>query len=115
MPSSVPPITAYVWGTPGSRPGVLPTAQAVGAGVASNAVDTVNHPFVSAFGNASGATTMSLQYSADGITWFTRQSVTLTGAGDFSIDCLCGARFLRLSTSGAVNLVAVISAKVGGG
>jgi hypothetical protein len=116
---NVPPITPQgvaVWGTSTQNAaGSTNTAAAVGAGTNSSIIDTKNSPFVSAFGHASGATTISILYSADSVNFYAAHSVVLAGGADFCIDCICGAQYVCLQSSGAVNIWATISAKGGGG
>jgi hypothetical protein len=116
--TNVPPITARgvaVWGTTAiNARGATNTAAAVASNGVSAVVDTMDAPFVSAFGHASGATTIVIQYSADGINFYTAHSVVLAGAAGFAIDCICGAEFVRLQTSAAVSIWATIQAKDGG-
>jgi uncharacterized protein YaiE (UPF0345 family) len=82
-----------------------------GAGATSGALDTFNCPFVSAFGAVDGATTITLQYSQDGTHYYDGPSQTLTGAGDFRIDVLCAARYVRLKSSANVTATATLAAK----
>lgn len=86
-------------------------AAAVAANGTSAALDTWSCPFVSAFGNAGAATTITLQYSMDGNNFYAGPSVTLSGAGDFHIDATCAARFVRLLSSAAATLTATLAAK----
>jgi hypothetical protein len=115
MPRNVPPITPSgiaVWGTTAiTAGGDTNTPAAVGANGNSFILDTMNAPFVSAFGHASTGTTIAIQYSADGTNFYTAHTVVLSGAGDFCIDCICGAEFVRLNSSGAASIWATIQAK----
>lgn len=70
-----------------------------------------NCPFVSAFGNSSGAATLTLQYSMDGTNYYDGPAQTLSGSGNFRIDATTGARFVRLKSSASVTLTATICAK----
>jgi hypothetical protein len=58
-------------------------------------VDIWSYPYVSAFGNANAATTLTLQYSIDGTDFYAGPSVTPSGAGNSSIDAATAARYLR--------------------
>jgi hypothetical protein len=87
-------------------------ATAVGAGGNSTAIDCQYTPFVTAFGNTSGATTISLQVSQDNSNFFTAATVTIgTGGGNFGIDVTTGARYVRLSSSNARTITATIAGK----
>jgi hypothetical protein len=74
-------------------------------------VDTWSCPFVSGFGNASAATTVTLQYSMDGTHFYAGPSTTLSGSGDFHIDSTTAARYLRLLSSAAATITATLAAK----
>ncbi len=87
------------------------SAAAVGANGTSAVVDAWSCPYVSAFGNAGAATTLTLQYSLDGTNFYAGPSVTLAGAGDFHIDATTAARYLRLLSSAAATITATIAAK----
>jgi hypothetical protein len=56
---------------------------------------TCSYPYVSAFGNANAAPTLTRQYSMDGIDFNAGPSVPLSGAGNSSIDAATAARYLR--------------------
>jgi len=58
-------------------------------------VDTWSYPYVSVFGNANAATTLTLQYSIDGADFYAAPSATLSGAGNPSINAATAARYLR--------------------
>lgn len=111
---NVPPIgvACNAWGTVNqNNSGSTIAPQATGANGFSAIVDTKNSPFISAFGHVDGVTTINLQYSADGVNFNTAHSVTTAGVADFAIDCLCGAQFVRLQSTGAVNASATVQAK----
>lgn len=60
-------------------------------------------------GNASAATTLTVQVSHDNVTWYTTTvTVTLGATGDFFFDCrpLFGATYVRLSSSGVATITA---------
>jgi hypothetical protein len=86
-------------------------AASVAANGTSAVVDSWSCPYVSAFGNAGGATTLTLQYSLDGSNFYAGPSVTLGGAGDFHLDATTAARYLRLLSSSSATLTATIAAK----
>src|SRR4051812_20603037 len=75
---SVPPRTAaatlLVLGTQGNAW----NAASVGVSGTSNALDTQWAPFCSTFGNTSAAATITVQYSADNVNWYS--TATNTGA-----------------------------------
>lgn len=88
------------------------SAAAVAAAGASASVDTNGLAFVSAFGNASAATTIQMQYSADNATWYNGgPSIALSAAGDFGLTVQTGARYIRLTSSAAATITASIEAK----
>jgi hypothetical protein len=86
-------------------------AASVGSNGTSGVEDTWSCPFVSAFGNANAATTLTLEYSMDGSTFYAGPSTTLSGAGDFHIDATTAARYLRLLSSAAATITATLAAK----
>lgn len=88
------------------------SAASTGAGGFSSSVDTWCAQAVTAFGNASGATTITLQVSQDGTNWYDSQiNQVLSGAGNFCLNATVGARFVRLKSSADVTATATISAK----
>lgn len=86
-------------------------AAAVGAAGTSAAVDVSRTPFVSAFGNASAATTVTLQYSMDGVNFYDGPAQTLGAAGNFRIDATCAAAWVRLKSSAAATITGTIAGK----
>jgi len=86
-------------------------AAAVAANGTSAVLDTWSCPYVSAFGNAGAATTLTLQYSLDGSNFYAGPSVNLSGASDFHIDATTAARYLRLLSSSAATITATLAAK----
>jgi hypothetical protein len=114
---NVPPIGTQcnAWGTVvQTSAGSTMTAAATGANGFSSIVNTFNAPFVSAFGHVDGATTINLQYSADGVNFATAHIVSPSGAADFDIDCICGGQYVRLQSTNGVNATATIQSKSGG-
>ncbi len=102
-PRNIPPIGTH---------GNAWNAASTGAGGVSNTLDTQNAPFVTAFGNVSGACTITVQVSQDGETFYdTQLAQVLAGAGNFCILGTIGARFIRLKSSADVTATATISAK----
>jgi len=81
----------------------------------SNIIDCYGANTISVFGNVSGATTIQVYYSQDGVNFYsagTNRQIVLAGAGNFVIpDFLLGARYLQLQTTGAVTLTVTVSGK----
>jgi len=87
-------------------------AAVVGAGGKSLDHYTSDNPFITAYGNASAATTITIEVSNDKITWFVTQvTQVLAGAGDFVINATIATPYVRLSSSGAATITGWISAK----
>ncbi|WP_251559185.1 hypothetical protein [Paenibacillus pasadenensis] len=87
-------------------------ASAVAASGVSNAIDFQSQKTISCFGNASAATTITAQVSANGTNYYnTTFQQTLSGAGDFHFTFDTGARYVRLISSGAATITATISGK----
>lgn len=99
-PRFVAPLYAEVWAN-GST----------GAATNSATCNTYSSPFVTAFGNVSAATTITLMLSADGTNWYAGPTVVLTGAGNFYLNATVGAQYVALQSSNSVTATAVISAK----
>ncbi|OAS21131.1 hypothetical protein [Paenibacillus oryzisoli] len=88
------------------------SAVAAGVGATSTAVDTQYQPQISAFGNASAATTITLQVSQDNTNFYdTPVTQVLAGAGNFHLTVATGARYARLKTSAAATITATIAGK----
>ena len=88
------------------------SAAAVSAGAVSTAVDCQSVPNVTAFGNAGAATTITVQVSQDNVNYYDTQTTqALTGAGDFAVSAVIGARYVRLKSSGAATITATIAGK----
>jgi hypothetical protein len=66
---------------------------------------------ISAFGNLSGAATITVQYSADGVNYYDGPTQVLAGAGDFRIDTFASCAHVRLKSSANVTATAWIAAK----
>jgi hypothetical protein len=74
-------------------------------------VDTWSCPFVTAFGHADGATTITLLASMDGTAFYATATQVLAGAADFGINVTCAARYFALKsstglTSGTIGTIA---------
>ena len=88
------------------------SAAVVGAGGNSTAIDCQYTPHISAFGNANGATTISLQVSQDNTNFYTAATVSVAGGGgDFALNVTIGARYIRLQSSQARTITASITGK----
>lgn len=92
-----------------SSPTGLWNAASVGVAGKSTGVSAYLFAAFVIFGTVSAATTLTVEVSADFVTW-RASSVTavLTGAGDFVIDCraLVGSVYVRLSSSAAATITA---------
>ncbi len=84
----------------------------IGVGGFSSIVDTLGNPVVSAFGSTSAATTVTVQVSADGTTFFDTSSTQVLGAaGNFHITLSTAARYVRLKSSASATFTASILSK----
>lgn len=91
-------------------------AATVAANGTSSSVDCQYSSQISAFGHASAATTIGLQFSQDNTNWYDAdagniQAATLAAAGFFAISNSVGARYVRLVSTGAATITATIAAK----
>jgi len=87
-------------------------AAAVAAAGVSVTVDTLGDPNISIYGSVSAATTVSVNVSADGATWWpSTQQAVLAAAGDFYLNFTSGARYIQLVSSAAATITATVSAK----
>ncbi len=102
FPTSKPlPLIATLW-----------NAVAVAAAGVSPTFDSQGMADVAIFGNASAATTLSVNVSNDGVTWYASSvSQALSAAGDFYLAFQTGARYLQLASSAAATITALASAK----
>ncbi|SRR5579883_2430563 len=98
--ANVQPLSAVIWNN-----------VATGTGVSGVSLRAWNRPFVSVFGNVSGACTIYLLYSQDGVTFYQGASTVLAGAGNFNFNVTTGAEFLALQSSANVTATAIISVK----
>jgi hypothetical protein len=62
-------------------------------------VDTFSCPFITAFGHADGAATITLLASMDGTNFYAIATQVLAGAADFAINVTCAARYFALKSS----------------
>lgn len=87
-------------------------AVAVAAAGVSATIDTLGGANICAYGSVSAATTVSVNISADGVTWWpSTQQAVLTAAGDFYLNFTTGARYIQLVSSAAATITATVSAK----
>lgn len=87
-------------------------AVVIGVGGFSAIVDTLGNPVVSAFGSTSAATTVTVQVSADGVTFYDTSSTQVLGsAGNFHITLSTAARYVRLKSSASATFTASILSK----
>lgn len=97
--------------TVGSQ-GNMWNAAAVGAGGTSGTVNIINgQPLVSIYGNSSGATTITLYFSAD-LVHFYNTGITIAANGDFALTLQIGAFYLRLASSSSCTITASATGKV---
>lgn len=100
LPRYTQPLTATPWNN-----------VATGVNTPSASLRLYNCIFVSAFGNVSAATTITLALSSDGQNWYAGPNVVLAGAGNFSINAEVGAEYVALQSSANVTATGIISAK----
>ena len=87
-------------------------AAVVGANGTSASVDCQYSPFVTAFGNVSANTTITMQFSQDNANFYDGPTTKVTGApANFWISETVGARYVRLKSSAAATITATIAAK----
>lgn len=79
------------------------------------ALTSSGYPIASIFGNTSAGCTLTAQYSGDGTTYYTSNNntnVVATG-GNFSMDFICGAAYVRLIVSdivgGPITVTAILN------
>lgn len=86
------------------------SAAATGVGGTSGTLDTQGAAFVTAFGNTSGSSTLTLQLSQDGTNWYD-SSYTISANGNFGATFTIAARHVRLKSGSDVTATATLSAK----
>jgi hypothetical protein len=84
-------------------------AAAVLAGGVSAAIDCQFTSNISVFGNTSGPTLITIQFSQDNVNFY--DATSSAANGDFSISGIFGARYLRLKSSQARTITATIAGK----
>lgn len=87
------------------------SASAVGINGKSTAIDTQWSQICTAFGNTSGAATLTVEYSADNTNWYSSAINTGAVTGNFGVTFTTGARYVRLSSSAAVTITATLQCK----
>lgn len=86
------------------------SAASVAVNGTSAAIDLEDCAQLSVFGNTSGASTLTLQMSADRVNWYNHPT-TIAANGNFAQVYTVGARYARLHSSAAVTITATIQAK----
>lgn len=87
-------------------------AAVVGIAGDSVAIDCQHQSNISAFGNVSAATTITIYVSQDNVTYYaTATNVVLGGPGDFHFSFQSAARYVRLRSSAAATITATIAGK----
>ena len=76
----------------------------------SAAIDLIDARTVTAFGNTSGATTLTLQVSQDRVNWYNHPT-TVAANGNFAQTWDVASRYCRLHSSAAATITATVSAK----
>jgi hypothetical protein len=87
------------------------SAAAVGVNGTSAALDTRWASNCSGFGNTSAAATISVQFSADGVNFYTSAMNTGAVTGNFGINFTTAARFVRLISNAAATITASLQCK----
>lgn len=91
---------------------VVATALAGGLDNYTAAVETKNGGVVSIMGHVSGATTLTVQVSPDGTTFYdTATTAVLGGASDFHITLTTAAKYVRLKTSATITISATVQTR----
>jgi hypothetical protein len=83
---------------------------ATGVGGFSASLDIGNAPFVTVFGSVSGAATVTLQVSADGVTFYDTTS-NQAATADVGFSATIAAKYVRLKSSANVTATIYIAAK----
>lgn len=81
-----------------------------GANGKSAAIDLEDCNKVTAFGNTSGATTLTLEVSQDRTNWYAHPT-TVAANGNFAQTWEIASRYARLSSSASVTATATVAAK----
>lgn len=83
---------------------------ATGAGGTSAIIDLLEANRVTAFGTTSGASTLTLQVSQNGVNFYNHPT-TVAANGNFAQTWDVAVRFVRIHSSAAVTATATIAAK----
>ena len=86
------------------------SAASVSANGTSTAIDMGQAAVISAFGNTSATTTITVQFSQDN-TNFYDSATTVVANGNFGITFNHGARYVRLKSSAAATITATLAGK----
>lgn len=87
-------------------------AAVTGANGTSTALDCQIGSQVSFFGNTSGATTFTVQFSQDNTNWYdTGTTNSPGGAGNFGFTFVAGARYVRIKSLNSVTVTGTLAAK----
>ena len=87
------------------------SAAAVLANGVSASIDCQYTPNISVFGNTSGTTKITVQFSQDNANFYDATEQNIPSGGDFSISDAWGARYIRLKSSQARTITATIAGK----
>lgn len=83
---------------------------ATGAGGVSSTVQLPQIRLVTVFGHVSGATTLTIEWSADGVNWYDSGStIVAAGAADVGTSLDCAANWIRVKSSANVNATLTIA------
>jgi hypothetical protein len=107
QPSIPVAVTPNVVGTEGNAW----SAVAVLAGGVSASIDCQYTPNISVFGNTSGTTKITVQFSQDNANFYDATEQNIPSGGDFSISDAWGARYIRLKSSQARTITATVAGK----
>lgn len=88
-------------------------AAAVLAAGVSAAIDTLDSGNITVFGNSSAITDLTIQYSQDGINFYSAEEINIAAAGDFFLHIQTGAKFIQIVSSAAATLTVTVAGKVG--
>jgi len=86
-------------------------AAAVAAAGVSASIDCQYTPNISVFGNTSGTTKITVQFSQDNVNFYDATEQNIPSGGDFSISGAWGARYIRLKSSQARTITATVAGK----
>ncbi len=81
----------------------------VGAGDLSPSIDMLDAAFIQVMGTTSGASTITVSTSADGVTFYAL--ATIAASGVFNVDYTISCRWVQLKSSAAVTITATVVGK----